>query len=105
MDVRAPVLCICNRGVVRPSPCRQGAGKQTVREIRWADRGRLSVPVRGLDRFEHFFTFLAQRTYPIFGQVFESRAGSNAVIGIAYFGIIYIPAYFAFVLFHSCRIV
>ncbi len=65
-------------------------------------------PVKGffrrLNRFKHFFTFLAKRAYPIFGQIFESRSGFNAVIGIAYFGIVYISAYFAFVLFHNFRI-
>ena len=54
-----------------------------------------------LDRFKYLFALLAQRTYPIFGEVFECSSGSYAVIGIAYGWVIDITTYFAFVLFHS----
>ena len=50
--------------------------------------------------FEHLFTLSTQRTYPIFGQIFEGRSGSHPVIGIAHLRIINVSAHFAFVLFH-----
>ena len=46
------------------------------------------------------FIYRAERAHPIGGQVFELVAGGNAVLGVAFCGVILIPAYVANILFH-----
>ena len=50
--------------------------------------------------FEFIFAYTAERAGPIFRQIFESGAGSDTVVGIADFGIIFITADAAYVLVH-----
>lgn len=55
------------------------------------------------DLLEYLFTLAAERTQKILGQIFKGCSGFDAVIGIAYFGIVNPTANSAFVLFHNFR--
>lgn len=49
-------------------------------------------------RLEHIFAYAAERAYPIIGYIFEFSAGSNAMLGIAYFGVVNPVTYGAYIL-------
>lgn len=50
---------------------------------------------------EVFFGYAAKRASPIIGNIFESGAGCNAGIGVAYFGIVDVATYVAYIFFHN----
>ena len=62
------------------------------------------VWAKGLELFsgaELILAYTAQRAYPVFGQVFESRASGNAIVGVTYCGVILVATNVTYVLFHS----
>ena len=50
---------------------------------------------------KRIFSDAAQRAYPIVGDVFPLCARRYAAVGIAFFRVVYVPAYGAFVFVHS----
>ena len=55
-------------------------------------------------RAEVFLAYAADGAYPVLGEVFESGAGSYAVIGVAELWIIDVTAGVANILFHSVEV-
>lgn len=50
------------------------------------------------------FSYSAERTNPIFGQVGKCGSWGDAIIGIAYSGIVFVPANVTNILFHNVSI-
>lgn len=53
------------------------------------------------NRLEHIFAYAAQRAAPVSGKIFKGCAGLDAVLRIAFLGIICIAAGIAKIFFHS----
>lgn len=56
-----------------------------------------------LNRAEIFLTYTTQRAGEIIGKILKSCAGSNAIFGVAYCGIIYPATSVTNVLFHNSK--
>ena len=50
---------------------------------------------------EFVLAYAAEGAYPVFGEFFEWGAWLDAVVGVAYCGIILVAAYVAYILFHE----
>ena len=51
---------------------------------------------------ELILAYAAEGAYPVSGEVFKGCAGSDAVFGITYCGVVFIPANVTNVLHNSC---
>ena len=72
---------------------------------RWQDARAMKRPCvlcRGVLSLGKFvLAYATEGAYPILGQVFKSGSRLDAVVGIAYGGVVLVPAHVTYVLFHK----